>query len=1305
MSVPDPQLVTTLLSNAVLVIPLALLVALVCRFVRRPAVVWCLWAMVLLKFVTPAWYPLPVEDFAAALTPTDHVSQLDESEPTHVPLLTSAAPVAVPLPEVDEPATLVEQLAMSQLYESLHRPLPLVEETEFPDDLPPFELSMVEPIESPTGDMPRPMGGAWRELSEEPEIPETSATPFLVSDRANLKSESQAEDARSWSFPDVAFPNWNLGTSVSVLMGVWIVGSVTLLCLTFVRVWRFQRLVRRAGLASDELTHTVQKIATRLGCRRVPEVRVTSGRVPPLLWVVGWKPVILLPTGLLTQLDDEQQSALLTHELAHYARRDHWTRWFELAVRCLYWWHPVAWWAGHRLREAEEQCCDAWVVSLTPDAARPYANALLTTLDFLNPPDQPVPALASSITPLRRSLHPFHRRLTMILEDHPSPTLTWTTRLCLLAVAVIVLPLSLFAVAAETEQETPKATIIDESIDRGRLRVIFSIKNGDAEDLVGMLSKRFPNREDRPGFSILKRDKEAGRDIDQLIVEGTEEQLKVVRPFTVRLNESSVDEYNETLANGNRDDSDTITVVRADYAMPKELAMAFEELINKHTGALKVIRWGTRLVPQQRSRPYDPNVKGMVPPSWDTGDHADLPSGTFYYGRLEIIAPADVQKVIENLIDSIVAEQPIDEESATVTLARETYDIGFEQKVFVEVSHAEEHPIDRKPQPPRFRREARTIKRVATELVDLLKAIPSGGQYPVLLVKTNEATLTVTTTPEFQEALGKFIAFLKEQPPADPEQPPPPIDEARAKKLNAEFLLQRARDSIKAGDPKQARRLAAQAQGLNADYDLFSDRPELVLQDLQDATRGTSDRGFADRMGGNSRRLARPTDREASNATSPESWLTPEQQLASLRMQERRIQAELTTINNAIQKGGNRTALSLLIGRNHADNAITRKLVEMLGQAIELEQEKQQLLNNHSMQHPAVLSVQARIDALREMMGLPAGKESQLTELLIIHVESLKLQQQLLRESIEALEESQAESKAEADAKQSFKWVEEQLSPLLSKEAELLQSHGPEHPAVISVQRKIEMTREFLLQDVDDEISDDSPLKLLQLEVERLKDVIRKLEAAHPTDDALPNNTQDEFKPRDEEQSSNNSEREHLARRIRDLEAQLKVSIELLAAIEEGLMEGGAVAGAQRAIDYLESDGYRKQLEAIAADEDDPDLVETSITSAKKFYELVVLQQKLLKEFGAGHSSVEKVERQIDDELFSLKLHGYRAIKNSEYLEFMLEASKAKLRERRNELVTLIKQREAINKSPKSEFPNEDTGDLEFGSERGGPVR
>ena len=115
----------------------------------------------MLKFVTPAWYPLPVDDLTNMLSPTDEGLQQIVSESPDVPLLTTSAPVAVLIPDVEDGPTLLEQLAIAQLYESLHGSMQLDDESSFPDDLPPFEVSLVEPIETLAGGTPRPTGGAW----------------------------------------------------------------------------------------------------------------------------------------------------------------------------------------------------------------------------------------------------------------------------------------------------------------------------------------------------------------------------------------------------------------------------------------------------------------------------------------------------------------------------------------------------------------------------------------------------------------------------------------------------------------------------------------------------------------------------------------------------------------------------------------------------------------------------------------------------------------------------------------------------------------------------------------------------------------------------------------------------------------------------------------------------------------------------------------------------------------------------------------------------------------------------------------
>ncbi len=1195
------DILIALLSNAVLVFPLALFVTIVCRFIRRPAVAWCLWAMVLLKFVTPAWYPLPVEDFVQRLMPTPVQDvTLVEAVPdiTSTSLLTQPAP-ALPSDSVEAegPSDLLVQLARQSLNDLLvERPVDTVKQPiplHHPVDLPPADMLLVEheaTIKHETstglddsGGTPRPTGWAWRARSKMMSAPETSATPFLTSGRATLSLDAgvgtQSEPELPVS-PAVASSDlWTTLPSGLILLCLWAAGCVALLCLAAVRVLRFQRLVRQAEPASPKLATRVREIAARLGCRRVPEVRVTSGRVPPVLWAVGWRPVILLPTDLLTQLDDEQQSALLTHELAHYARRDHWTRWFELSVRSLFWWHPIAWWAGHRLREAEEQCCDAWVVSLSPDAAAPYANALLTTIDFLNPPDHPVPALASGITPVRRSLRPFHRRLTMILEDRPSPILNWPSRLCLLAIAAIVLPLSLVAVADEPDQaatvESPAtpATEVDASsngdTDRATSRetdeqnLVFSLKNITVGDVIQGLNKHFADANVKPSVSVIESLTDEPAPVEQIKVTLTSDQLDDVRKVIAHLEEASTwskvgklpfgqmvvvypirgdagsrlhqltkhffhdadnppaikldQNNNHLIIRGTQDQHDdvtqivkavneqaneTITVVRAHYAMPEELAKAFETFINQHSPQFDVLIATTKSrtsVNRSRRQRADDDDDGLF-------SRSGIGSGS--RSGLTIIATEDVQQQFGDFIRAITETKSTKDkdgnEPDTLTLVRETYDISVlppqPQGLFAD-------PSTPRPVPQLSPHAGLDV---------LLHSAKSTGQLSLLLTIVSANQLTVTTTPEFQASLGKFIAFLKERAPADEEQAVSRMSEAE-RKVRATLWLEKAREALKRGDRNGARQLAKEAQRYNADYDLFSDRPELLFKDLQDAPADEPSGGFSEFLGGNRRRSAGTIVRDISPAEPRESTLTREQQLASLQVTEQTIAAEIASIEKALESGANPTALSLMIGRKYADNAMTRKLVEMFSTAIDLEHEKRDLLRSAGPEFPEVVRVQSKIDAIRKSLGLPADEETQPLDLIRVHIESLKLQQQLLQETakelhktLDALKEDQAQSMPHGDAGASVAILARELFPLLVKEADLLKKHEPEHPEVVSIRRQIQMTRSFLQKQLGDDHADDSPLKLLQREVERLEGLIKELKAAHPAELSPPVDPGDE---------------------------------------------------------------------------------------------------------------------------------------------------------------------------------------------------
>ena len=173
-----------------------------------------------------------------------------------------------------------------------------------------------------------------------------------------------------------------------------------------------------------------------------------------MIWFVGARPRLILPQDLWKRLDARQRSTLIVHELAHLRRGDHLVRFLELLVTALFWWHPLVWWMRVPLREAEEQCCDAWVVWALPDAARAYAETLLDTLEFLQTSGRPEPLLASGLGKVPH----LRRRLTMIMTGSSRRSPGLPGRLALLLVAGVMLPVG--ASWAQKADEPKDARIV-----------------------------------------------------------------------------------------------------------------------------------------------------------------------------------------------------------------------------------------------------------------------------------------------------------------------------------------------------------------------------------------------------------------------------------------------------------------------------------------------------------------------------------------------------------------------------------------------------------------------------------------------------------------------------------------------------------------------------------------------------------------------------------------------------------------------------------------------------------------------------
>ncbi len=171
----------------------------------------------------------------------------------------------------------------------------------------------------------------------------------------------------------------------------------------------------------------------------------TDALVCPLVSIGGWKQLVLLPSRLLTELSREQTRSILAHELAHLRRHDHWVRCFELIVLALFWWNPIAWWASRRLRQAEEECCDAWVVWALPECRRSYGQALLRTVEVLTEGRMIAPIAGAEF-----GKYLFTKRIEMNMKKETPHRMPWLGRAATMVLGITMLPLATVAVSDET---------------------------------------------------------------------------------------------------------------------------------------------------------------------------------------------------------------------------------------------------------------------------------------------------------------------------------------------------------------------------------------------------------------------------------------------------------------------------------------------------------------------------------------------------------------------------------------------------------------------------------------------------------------------------------------------------------------------------------------------------------------------------------------------------------------------------------------------------------------------------------------
>ena len=155
--------------------------------------------------------------------------------------------------------------------------------------------------------------------------------------------------------PASEFSRVSTTTIVAVL---WLIGAIACASVAMVVTVRLRRIIHRGSKSIDPRLHVLfDELKRHLNIRRSVRLAVIQESLGPLTF--GWlRPIVVMPEALANDSIDERLKPLLAHELIHVRRGDAIVGLIQTVAQCLWWFHPLVWWANRQMVQQRERCCD-----------------------------------------------------------------------------------------------------------------------------------------------------------------------------------------------------------------------------------------------------------------------------------------------------------------------------------------------------------------------------------------------------------------------------------------------------------------------------------------------------------------------------------------------------------------------------------------------------------------------------------------------------------------------------------------------------------------------------------------------------------------------------------------------------------------------------------------------------------------------------------------------------------------------------------------------------------------------------------
>jgi bla regulator protein blaR1 len=138
--------------------------------------------------------------------------------------------------------------------------------------------------------------------------------------------------------------------------------------------WFISKLKSNAIKLNGQWNDELQRLAKKLGIDKVVQLAESTRITTPM--VVGFfKPLVLVPAGMLSGLSTAEIETIFLHELAHIRRHDYLINIAQAFIETLFFFNPFVWIISSMVRREREYCCDDDVIRVHGSSLT-YAKAL-----------------------------------------------------------------------------------------------------------------------------------------------------------------------------------------------------------------------------------------------------------------------------------------------------------------------------------------------------------------------------------------------------------------------------------------------------------------------------------------------------------------------------------------------------------------------------------------------------------------------------------------------------------------------------------------------------------------------------------------------------------------------------------------------------------------------------------------------------------------------------------------------------------------------------------------------------------------